>query len=296
MHRDPLCHQLIAHANGEGPLALLRGSGETPMFAARWRHRDRLIPVHQASQHILCYHETGTTQVHKFERDRLAGNRSMPGSVTFIPCDGTEWEIVGECQVVHVYLDPALIGDHARQLSSTRLEVEPFFSIADPWLQGFCRMVAAECDLDDGTCDSLLLSQSRLALVNHLLRRHACGQRRGPEREPVSHAMPPARLRAVLDYMRAHLAQALTLKELADVACFSEYHFARCFKEATGATPYRYVLDLRLAAAAERLAGGRTPVKSVAQAVGFASSRHFSAAFKAWCGKTPLEYRKDRQA
>jgi AraC family transcriptional regulator len=295
MHRDPPCHELIAQANGEGPLALLKG-GDAPMFAARWRHRDRLIPVHQASQHILCYHETGTTQVHKFERGRLAGNRSTPGSLTFIPCDGTEWEIVGECQILHVYLDPALIGDHARQLSSDRLEVNPFFSITDPWLQGFCRMVAAECDLYDGTCDSLLLSQSRLALVNHLLHWHASSRPRSAARPPVAHAMPPARLRAVLDYMQANLARSLTLKELADVACFSEYHFVRCFKQATGATPYRYLLDLRLAAAAERLAKDTAPIKSIAQAVGFANSRHFAAAFKAWCGKAPLEYRQDRRA
>lgn len=288
-------HELIAAMNGEGPLALLRSSSETPMFAARWRHKNRMLSVRQAAQHILCYHESGTTAVHKYERGKLVGNRSTPGTFTFIPSDGTEWEIIGECQVTHIYIERSLIDGCVDQFASRRLDIEPFFSVDDPWLKGFFGMIIAECELYGTGTDSLLLSQCQTALVKHLLCRH--GSLKMPGAGPaavVSHAIAPARLRSVLDYIRDNLAKPMTLNELAGIACLSEYHFARRFKESTGYSPYQFVLYQRLSAAAELLAKENISVKAAAYRVGFSNSRHFSASFKAWSGKTPAEYKSVR--
>jgi AraC family transcriptional regulator len=284
---------VIAHANGSGPLALLRG-GSTSVFAARWQHEDCRLPVAGAAQNILCYHESGTTCVDKYEDGKLTGTRSVVGTVTFIPSDGTVWEIHGECRVLHVYLESALISDCAAQLDSPRAEVASFFSEHDPWLSGFFKMIAAECELYGNEVDSLLLSQSQNALVGHLLRWHASPG--APAARQPSQAIAPRRLRAVLDYIQANLSQAMTLKELAGVACLSEYHFARCFKEATGSSPYRFVLDRRIAAAADMLTNQDLPIKAIAHAVGFANGRHFSASFKASLGKSPIDYRRDGAA
>jgi AraC family transcriptional regulator len=281
---------LIARANGSGPLALLKGDGAS-MFAARWQHEDCSLPVHGAAQNILCYHESGTTCIDKYEDGRLVGNRSQVGTVTFIPCDGTEWTVNGECRVMHVYLEPTLIAECAEQFGMPHGGIAPFFSAYDAWLSGFFRIIAAECELYGSEADSLLLSQSRLALVRHLLRWHGDPDRpaAAASRQAVQ-SIAPRRLRAVLDYIQANFSRALTIKELADIACLSEYHFARCFKEATGCAPYRFVLDKRMAAAADLLVNADLPVKSIALAVGFTNSRHFSASFKASFGKSPLDY------
>jgi AraC family transcriptional regulator len=281
---------LIASANGSGPLALLRGKGDS-VFAARWQHEDCRLAVAGAAQNILCYHESGTTCVDKYEDGKLAGTRSVVGTVTFIPCDGTVWDVHGECRVLHVYLEPSLIANCAEELCPPRSEVTSFFAVHDPWLSGFFKMIAAECELYGNNVDSLLLSQSQNALVGHLLRWH--GRPGAPTACQPSQAIAPRRLRAVLDYIQANISRAMTLKELADVACLSEYHFARCFKEATGSSPYRFVLDKRIAAASDMLANRDLPIKAIAQAVGFTSGRHFSASFKASRGKSPLDYRRD---
>ena len=288
------CHELIARANGEAPISLLCG-GEVPTFAARWRHRNCTIPVHNASQHILCYHEAGTTSVHRYEHGRLTGSRSTIGSLTFIPSDGTEWEIKGECQIMHVYIDPLLVREQAAQLGMQSAEIHPFMSAEDPWLQGFFGMLAAECEHYSGSRDSLLLSQSKAMLVHHLLRRHShAGPQRSRTSEQAHMALAPARLRAVIDHIQAHLAAPLTLKELADIACMSEYHFARRFKAETGSSPYQFVLNQRISAAASLLAQDHEPIKAIAQKVGFVNSRHFSTAFRKWSGQTPLAYRQGR--
>ncbi|WP_322008006.1 helix-turn-helix domain-containing protein [Paraburkholderia tropica] len=281
---------LIASANGSGPLARLRGSDQS-LFAARWHHEDCRLPVTGAAQNILCFHESGTTNVDKYEDGKLAGTRSVVGTVTFIPCDGTVWEIHGECQVLHVYLAPSLIAECAAQLDAPRTAIASFFSQYDPWLAGFFKMLAAECELYGDEVDSLLLSQSQSVLIAHLLRWHA---RPGEQQSPrTAQTIAPRRLRAVVDYMQANLSKSMTLKELADLACLSEFHFARCFKDATGSSPYRYLLERRIATAAGLLTTDDRPIKTIAYAVGFSSARHFSASFKATLGKSPLEYRRD---
>jgi AraC family transcriptional regulator len=140
-------------------------------------------------------------------------------------------------------------------------------------------LTTAECDLYGGHVDSLLLSQSHSALIAHLLRCHPLPGATGVRQN--SKAIAPRRLRAVLDYIHANLFDAISLKELAAVACLSEFHFASCLKDAMGSSPYRYVLDRRIATATTMLANRDLLLTVITQAVGFARARHFSTSFKA---------------
>ncbi len=58
--------------------------------------------------------------------------------------------------------------------------------------------------------------------------------------------LPRPILRRVIDRMEAGLGSDLTLAALATESGYSRAHFARMFKAATGRTPHRYLLDLRL--------------------------------------------------
>jgi AraC-like DNA-binding protein len=51
----------------------------------------------------------------------------------------------------------------------------------------------------------------------------------------------------------------------------------------------------RRAKAAARLAEGTTPISTIALDLGFASSQHFSAAFRDAKGMTPTQYREPRK-
>ena len=65
-------------------------------------------------------------------------------------------------------------------------------------------------------------------------------------------------------YIESHFASALTLDEIADVACVSRFHLVRAFAAATGFSVMRYVRARRLSEAARALAAGAPDILHVA--------------------------------
>jgi AraC family transcriptional regulator len=100
------------------------------------------------------------------------------------------------------------------------------------------------------------------------------------------------RLRRVLDYISAHVADEIKLEELARVACLSTFHFARVFTFAIGVPPHRYVSRMRLENAMAEIAAGRLPLAEVALNARFSSQASFTRAFRRAIGMTPAEYRR----
>lgn len=103
-------------------------------------------------------------------------------------------------------------------------------------------------------------------------------------------------LRRVLDYIEAKRGSDIALTDLAQVAGLTTYHFARSFKQATGITPSRYVMERRLALARELLAGTGDSLAGVAHDAGFASQSHMTDSFRRLLGTTPGRYRREMRA
>src|SRR6202011_6399642 len=93
-------------------------------------------------------------------------------------------------------------------------------------------------------------------------------------------ALTPRKVRAVRDYIEAHIADTLNLNDLASVAHISSFYFARLFKSATGETPHGFVTRLRMERAKALLRHTDWPASKLAKHVGFSSKSHFSAAFR----------------
>src|SRR5436305_188409 len=101
------------------------------------------------------------------------------------------------------------------------------------------------------------------------------------------------RMNRVVDYIEEHLAEALDLQRLADVACFSPYHFHRLFHAWMGETLQAFVHRLRLERAAQLLVfDGLRSISEIALECGFSSAGTFARAFKAGFGVTASEWRK----
>jgi AraC family transcriptional regulator len=113
-----------------------------------------------------------------------------------------------------------------------------------------------------------------------------------PPPEPL---LPSPRLRRVLAYVGDNLDAPLTLQRLADLADMDLFRFVRAFKRATGASPHRYVLDMRIARAKELLRDPTLPITDIAMQTGFASPSHFSVTFRRIANVTPREFREGRR-
>lgn len=99
------------------------------------------------------------------------------------------------------------------------------------------------------------------------------------------------RFAGLLDYVRRHLDQPLTVENLAARACMSARHFARAFAAETGSTPAKAVERLRVEAAASALEKG-VAVQTVARQCGFASPEILRRAFLRLRGMPPSALRR----
>jgi AraC-like DNA-binding protein len=100
------------------------------------------------------------------------------------------------------------------------------------------------------------------------------------------------RLRHARDYLHAHYAERLVLATLASQAGISRYHFLRLFREAFGATPHQYLIQVRIERAKTLLAAEQGSVTDVCFDVGFSSLGSFSALFTERVGRPASAWRR----
>jgi len=110
----------------------------------------------------------------------------------------------------------------------------------------------------------------------------------------ITKAVYHHRIMKVVDYIWNNIDQDVDLNVLADVACFSPYHFHRIYRELMHETVAMTVKRLRLHHASYALIESETPIATIAKNVGYSSSEAFIRAFAQHFGKTPANYRVEQ--
>jgi AraC family transcriptional regulator len=100
-----------------------------------------------------------------------------------------------------------------------------------------------------------------------------------------------AKLARLDQFIEANIALPIGLSDLANQIGLSEYYFCRCFKQATGVSPYQYVLKKRIEHACAFLRRDDISIQDVAFASGFGDPVQFSKQFRRAHGVTPTAYR-----
>ena len=128
-------------------------------------------------------------------------------------------------------------------------------------------------------------------LAVHLLRRYNREARADHSPQPVQ--VPTRRVARAIQYIQERFADDVSLSDIAAAARVGPHHLSRLFKQATGMSPHRYLIGVRVNnARALLLAGaGRHSVAQVAEAVGFADQSHLTRHMKRLLGVTPGEVR-----
>jgi AraC family transcriptional regulator len=210
------------------------------------------------------------------------------GSISVVPAGSpVKWRWSGCFDWLHIWLSPELIARVAAQafdLDPARMTIPPLDSLEIPQLQA--AMWGVDAELTAGGPGGRLAAESLANLLAVCLIRHILAPGRAPR--PRDGTLPLARLRAVVDYIEAHLSASPTLERMAAVAGLSTYHFARQFKTATGLPPYQYVIARRVDLAKQFLQhGGDLSLAEVATRAGFSDQSQLSRHFKRLVGVTP---------
>jgi AraC family transcriptional regulator len=110
--------------------------------------------------------------------------------------------------------------------------------------------------------------------------------------ETPPQAREERRVALAVRIIEARHTEKLTIAGLARDVGMSRRRFASVFRHVVGATPYQYVLNLRLDSAARRLGDESSSVLDIALDAGFGDLSEFTRRFHARFGKPPALYRR----
>jgi len=129
---------------------------------------------------------------------------------------------------------------------------------------------------------SVMANSILLQLLVKLGRNRAKGRIQQAERPVVS----DERIERMLKYLEEHLAEHLTMEQLAEQFFISKYHMMRLFKKETGVSIYEYLTERRLVFARELIRQGISATESCFMA-GFGTYSSFTRAYGKRFGTTP---------
>jgi AraC family transcriptional regulator len=289
---EPLRPQVFRKQVPFEPSAESERLGWVGLEAVRYRRvpafeLDRPAMTHHAL--VMFHHAPDELEM------RCAGvSRHRPppaGTVAVVPAGlSYRCRMSGPRDSLNVFLEPGLVARVAESfgLDPGRWELPPLDFRAIPRLGAAMRAVDAE--LMSGGAGGRLVAESLANVLAFQLIRYVSESRRHQRRKDGE--FPPAKLRAVVEYIEGHLEAGPTLGQMAAFAHLSPYHFSRQFKAATGLSPHQFVIARRVERAKELLQPrGGLNLSEVAARVGFTDESHFAHHFKRLVGVTPGRFR-----
>lgn len=135
------------------------------------------------------------------------------------------------------------------------------------------------------------VEQITAAIATHLVQCHA-GQ---PIRDSTGKKkLSRSQERLAKEMIAANLSGQLTVTDIAAACDISRGHFIRMFRETTGMTPHRWLVEARLKKATELLRNSEANLSEIAQICGFADQSHFTRVFAASMGVAPGAWRRNQ--
>jgi len=99
-------------------------------------------------------------------------------------------------------------------------------------------------------------------------------------------------VRKSIQYMRSHIQDKISVKELAETVNLSISRFSHLFKEETGMSPMAYFQKEKIENAKQMLSDSRFSIYEISTILGFSNESHFIRAFREQLNVTPGEYRR----
>jgi len=244
---------------------------------------------------IVLHVFTGVPVRHEW---RVDGHRlrfhSAEGSILMLPnaFEGSVrcWRSRAETQWI-LEFQPRALGQRVEDyLGGAKLELTPQFDLTDLQLLRLIQTLRADV-VGGSPAGSLFGETVGAAIALHLARHYSA---RAARSGGIDGGLADQPLKRVLEYIHTNLGCDLHLRELAEVADLSTFHFAKQFKRSTGCSPHQYVLQRRLERAKELLRNPQISLAEVSLRAGFADQSHLCNVFRRFVGLTPARFRELR--
>ena len=212
------------------------------------------------------------------------------GAISFFPSDQPfsgrlKVERGVFANVLFLALEPVFVSRVAEglELDSDRIELIKQGRSTDPTLHHIA--LALRAGVQTGAARDRMYGEAlSTAVAVHLLREYGAAVL-GPKRQYGG--LPREKLVRAVEYIQEQLDTDLTVSGIAQAVGMSPDHFTRLFKESTGQSPYRYVVEARVRKAKELLTTGKFTISEAAYHVGFVDQSHLTRHFKRIFGLPP---------
>lgn len=99
-------------------------------------------------------------------------------------------------------------------------------------------------------------------------------------------------IRSSCEYIKSHLTEDISIKELAKRTGYTEYYFSHKFKKEIGCSVNDYILNEKIERAKLLLSGTTESIQSISDSLAFGNRSYFYTCFQKVTGMSPTEYRK----
>ena len=252
------------------------------------------LPPHEGFSVTEAYQIGASFSNHRGLVFNHAGRESVrnveAGAVFVTGTEAIEWSRVREqTEALEIYPDVSLLQETSRRRTGQPLTIEPASFVQDAVVFSiaaiFKRVHVTGAYLSDVAASTLAQRLAEQVVDVY------SGRTPRPSAAPEG-KLDKLTLERVHAHVQEHLGSTITLRQLADVARLSPFHFARKFKRSTGIAPHQFVTLRRIEQAkCELLATDRT-IEQIAHGVHFANLSHFRRIFRQHFGVTPAALRQ----
>ena len=252
-----------------------------------------LVAPHYHNALELLWVTSGTLEVHIGEQVYLCNEQDL----VFIPSDSLHYAtaVDGPAQLQALVFSPSVVIREDLGLSP--------HALLSKYATGYCEFpkshnLSAALHHNISRIASLYKicetdTSAKLELLSHLYAVTALLVKSLPENHNHIHDL--RRITPVLAHINKYYAQHISLRELSDILHVCDNQLIRIFKHATGTTPTKYIMELRLKQAMDLLERTDMSVAQIAEAVGFSNPNFMAKVFQSNLQMTPRDYRRSMQ-
>lgn len=237
------------------------------------------IPLKQTAIHVKWQTETGKQQYQYVES----------GCISIVSPDlPHETWIEQPTEQLIISFNPELISQTIDDLNFKPVRIVPKWTAKDKFIEQLG--IALQTEFHQGKPTNIYIESVGNLLITHLLRNYSTAN--------TISTLPPdklsqKKLQQVISYLRENLGQSISLSELAKVVHLSPSRFSRAFKQTTGISPHKYILECKIAKAQALLKNPSLSIADISYTLNFSSQSHFTTVFRQLTGITPSVYRKN---
>ncbi|MBO1042414.1 helix-turn-helix domain-containing protein [Brucella pituitosa] len=270
-----------------GPHQFLNGAAVAYSHSAA-NSAEIIQPAHSIVVHLNAVPSWTRT----LDSDREITGLVAAGAINVIGAESEAYaRWTSEKRSVRVDIDKQRLEQTAgTEFGDTLFEIQPpKFGFVDKQSYMLANIIQQELICGVAASRELLDALVSVFSINLLRNYSSFNQKSTP---PHKGGLSPLVLRRIDEYIHEHIANPLTVDELAAHVGLSSSHFLRSFQKATGSSPYQYVISARLSKARELISETPTAFSEIAQLTGFSSHSHLSAMAKRIWGVSPSSIRR----